>query len=44
MAVKALSATYIGIIGQIITVEVDITSGLPNFKKVGYILPIYLKA
>ena len=35
MAVKALSATYIGIIGQIITVEVDITRGLPNFNMVG---------
>ena len=37
MAVKILSATYIGITGQIITVEVDITRGLPNFNMVGYI-------
>ena len=35
MAVKVLSATYVGIIGQIITVEVDITRGLPNFNMVG---------
>jgi len=35
MAVKVLSATYIGIMGQIITVEVDITRGLPNFNMVG---------
>jgi len=35
MAVKVLSATYIGIIGQIVTVEVDITRGLPSFNMVG---------
>ena len=35
MAVKILSATYIGITGQIITVEVDITRGLPSFNMVG---------
>ena len=35
MAVKVLSATYIGIAGQIITVEVDITRGMPSFNMVG---------
>ena len=43
MAVKVLSATYIGIIGQIITVEVDITRDLPGLNKVGYICSIYQK-
>jgi len=43
MAVKVLSATYVGIIGQIIKVEVDITRGLPNFNMVGYICSIYYK-
>jgi len=40
MAVKVLSATYIGIIGQIVTVEVDITRGLPSFNMVGDICSI----
>ncbi len=35
MAVKVLSATYSGIMGKIITVEVDITRGLPSFNMVG---------
>ena len=35
MAIKILSSTYSGIEGMIITVEVEISGGLPAFNIVG---------
>ena len=36
MAIKILSSTYSGIEGMIITVEVEISRGLPAFNIVGW--------